>query len=351
LLKPASWIGYPRCSDGSWNGRTFTNIGASAIEIESQRYRPRRLLTALLRECDLIQVVAGAPAVALAAVPCGRPIVLQVATRTIVERRGASMPGNRAVRMWRSLMTSLVDRLDDRALSKVDAVMVENRWMFDYARSRIARPGVAVHMASPGVDCMRYQPCADRASALLHDPYVLFVGRLGEPRKNTTLLCEAYARLYTASKVPLRLVVAGHGELPAAAQRALARAQCLHRVTIVGAPDNDALLALYQNATCLAVPSTEEGFGMVVIEAMACGVPVVATRCGGPEGIISDGIDGRLVPLGDANALAMALAEVCADVGGNERMGMRARETAVSRYSDYAAFKPFLDTYDRLLCI
>jgi glycosyltransferase involved in cell wall biosynthesis len=349
LRAPATWIGYPRTSRGTWRGRAYTSVGASGIELEFQRYQPRPALTALLRSCDLVQVVAGAPAMALAAIPCGRPVVLQVATRTRVERRGALVPGSPPVRLWRQAMTLLVDRLDDRALAQVDAVMVENAWMHNYARAHATRPGAMVAMATPGVDIERFRPEPARAQALRHDPYILFVGRLDDPRKNLRLLCDAYARLCDRSRSAPRLVIAGKGELPVEARHALGALQGTDRVHMAGAPDDAALVALYQRAACLALPSTEEGFGMVVIEAMACGVPVVATRCGGPEGIISDGIDGRLVPLSDAQALAVALEAVHSNAEANERMGRAARQAVEARYSERAAFQPFLDTYERLL--
>jgi glycosyltransferase involved in cell wall biosynthesis len=108
------------------------------------------------------------------------------------------------------------------------------------------------------------------------------------------------------------------------------------------------LRKLYQEAACLALSSDEEGFGLVVVEAMACGVPVVATRCGGPEEIISHGSDGYLVPLDDARELANHLRLLC-DESLNQRMSAEARRTAVSRFSAEVAFRRYLDTYQRLL--
>lgn len=87
---------------------------------------------------------------------------------------------------------------------------------------------------------------------------------------------------------------------------------------------------------------------MVVVEAMACGVPVVATRCGGPEEIISDGSDGYLVPLDDAQELATHLRLLC-DQSLNQRMSAAARRTVLSRFSADIAFRPYLEAYRRLL--
>lgn len=87
---------------------------------------------------------------------------------------------------------------------------------------------------------------------------------------------------------------------------------------------------------------------MVVVEAMASGIPVVATRCGGPEEIITHGVDGYLVPRDDAHALALHLNLLCSE-SLNQIVGEAARRTAVARFSVEAAFQPFLQSYENLL--
>src|SRR5207253_1142929 len=92
------------------------------------------------------------------------------------------------------------------------------------------------------------------------------------------------------------------------------------------------LVALYQSARMFALTSDEEGFGMVLVEAMACGIPVVATRCGGPDGIIRDGHDGYLVNVGDVAELSDRLKGLLSDQQRNRRMGQSARATALKRF-------------------
>jgi len=82
---------------------------------------------------------------------------------------------------------------------------------------------------------------------------------------------------------------------------------------------------------------------------VACGLPVVATRCGGPEGIITDGTDGFLVPRDDAVALAARL-QACSTLHTlNEALGRRARATIEARYAEEVAGEAFLEVWDRLL--
>ena len=219
--------------------------------------------------------------------------------------------------------------------------------MFDYANRTVARSRTAVVNAPPGIDCEALSPIADRSASLTEHPYILFVGRLSDPRKNVALLCKAYALLSAKLTDPPRLVFAGQGELPDSATRELRQLQ--RPVEIVKEPSFAALRELFRGAACLALPSDEEGLGLVVIEAMACGVPVVSTRSGGPEAIIADGYDGFLVALDEPQQFADRLLTLCSDAQLNLKMGKRARETAVTRFSAEVAFQPFLAAYDRLL--
>jgi len=349
LLAPRTWGRGARSSTGMWNGREYTHFGTSGAELEFRRVSSTPLLRQALAQCDLIQVVAGSPALATAVIGCNKPVVLQAATRIVVERRRALREGGTAIRGWRRVMTAIMDGYDNRALRMVDAVMVENRWMLEYARRIIGDGQTSVELAPPGVDCETLSPSPARQARLRDDPYILFVGRLADPRKNLGLLCRAYAELCANSERPPQLVLAGQGDLPEAAKSTLASVGAVGRVRLAGAPSRAELIRLYQEAACLALPSDEEGFGMVVVEAMACGVPVIATRCGGPEEIISEGQDGFLVPLDDAREFARRLGATCADADLNVRLGEAARRTVESRYSAEAAFRPFLRAYERLL--
>ena len=114
-----------------------------------------------------------------------------------------------------------------------------------------------------------------------------------------------------AELAQVELVTAGAGRPPADYWALVERLGLQSRVRHIHRPETDELVSLYQQATAFALSSDEEGLGVVILEAMACGVPVVATRCGGPDGIIDDGKDGFLVPLDDAALMAERLALLC----------------------------------------
>jgi glycosyltransferase involved in cell wall biosynthesis len=104
----------------------------------------------------------------------------------------------------------------------------------------------------------------------------------------------------------------------------------------------------YQNADILVNPSFSESFGRSLIEAMACQVPVVATRVGGMTEIVDEGNTGILVKPGDAPALGEAMLRLLSEEGLRTRMGEAARERAVELFSWESIARNLLDNYRRI---
>jgi D-inositol-3-phosphate glycosyltransferase len=96
------------------------------------------------------------------------------------------------------------------------------------------------------------------------------------------------------------------------------------------------------------MPSRYESFGMVALEAMACGVPVIASRAGGLAVTVQDGATGRLVPEGDVAALARSVAGLLADESGRHALGARAVEWA-RRFAWPSIGRSVADLYAELL--
>jgi glycosyltransferase involved in cell wall biosynthesis len=244
-------------------------------------------------------------------------------------------------------MTYFTDRLERKALSMVDAIQVMNPWMLDYARQVNAERSTLIRYAPPGVDAELFRPTLNRD--LRRDAYVLTVGRLDDPRKNIELVLNAYASLPDELQRSTRLVLAGSADPGSTFWKRVKDLMLGQRVEFIRSPDRETLVRLYQSAAVFALGSDEEGFGMVILEAMACGVPVVSTRSGGPQGIIADGHDGFLVPLADPNAMGDRLACLLSDEALNRRMGEAARETVMQKYEAGVAGDAFLRVYDELL--
>ena len=350
LTRPDTWLkGARSAPGGTWRGRPFVRVGAVACEFEFQRYRRRVALTAQLDDCDLIQVVCGSPAWANAVLGLGKPVALQVATRAVVERALRDGQATNWLGRWRRVMTSLTNRLDDRALGMVDAIQVENPWMLDYATAaNKGRSTVDVRYAPPGVDAKLFKPCVMQ-QADAGKPYVLCVGRLMDPRKNIGMLLEAFAQVAAALPGSVDLVLAGSGGPDTAFWARVAALGLGDRVRFVARPSLDELVLLYQQSTVFALSSDEEGLGVVLLEAMACGVPAVATRCGGPDGVISHGVDGFLVARSNSAEMARRILSLLVDEPMRSVMSRKARLTIEARYAEELAGAVFVDVWDQLM--
>ena len=341
LLAPSSWIRGVEQRQGTWSGMPFLHIGSRWAEIEVQRHRPRSALTRVLREYDLVQVVAGCPSWAMTAVGCGRPVGLQVATLLRVERAAQSR-ADRGLRRWvHPWMTRLLTGMEDQALRAVDRVFVENDWMFDHV-SQVAGSDRVV-FAPPGIDTEFFTP-----PAIGERRHILSVGRMSDPRKNVTMLFEAYAALREMLDAPPPLVLAGNQGPTEQAWSVADRLGIRNHVEFHQNVSQQTLRELYRQASVYALSSDEEGLGLVILEAMACGCPVVSTDCGGPTTSVLEGETGFLVPVGDVTAFANRLRLVLEDPR-SERMGALGRNRAVESFSMEATGRRFVGWYDEIL--
>lgn len=152
-------------------------------------------------------------------------------------------------------------------------------------------------------------------------PRLIAVGRL-ERQKGFDILLDAVARL----RVPASLAIVGQGAEEQALREQARRLGVEDRVVLAGFRENP--FPYVAAADLFVLSSRWEGFGHVVVEAMACGSPVLATRCpSGPDEIITDGVDGRLCEVGSPDALARHIDELLADADMRKRYAERARES------------------------
>lgn len=167
----------------------------------------------------------------------------------------------------------------------------------------------------------------------LNDPDVLTVvgvGRLA-PEKDFPTLLGAFATLRTDRRA--KLVILGEGPEKGAIERESRRLGIEEDVFLPGFVDNP--YAYMRRADVFALSSISEGFGNVLVEAMACGTPVVSTDCpSGPAEILADGRYGTLVPVGDHEALATAIEETLKQPPDQDVLVQRAREFSYDVIAD-----------------
>ncbi|WP_433548343.1 glycosyltransferase family 4 protein [Streptomyces sp. CA-294286] len=186
-------------------------------------------------------------------------------------------------------------------------------------REKLNLPGVRIEAMANIVPPARLAPADGEAKI------VVAAGRLA-PGKRYDLLIRAFAQV-VAARPDWKLRIYGGGET-APKLRALIDELRLHNHVFLMGIANP-LEAEWPKGSIAAVTSDLEAFGMTIVEAMRCGVPVVSTDCPhGPREIIRDGVDGRLVPMRDADAVARALLDLVQDDGLRKRMGRAAFENS-----------------------
>jgi colanic acid/amylovoran biosynthesis glycosyltransferase len=184
-----------------------------------------------------------------------------------------------------------------------------------------------------GVDPDAFQ-VADRAT--VGPLRIIAVGTLHEVKGQAHLI-EACRRL-AARGVDLTCRFIGDGPDREALTKQIDRAGLGDRVTLVGRMTSDAVAAELARSDVLAAPSVptsggkREGIPVVLMEAMAAGLPVVASRLSGIPELVTDGVSGLLVPPGDDDALADALERLAGDAALRARLGAAGRETVVREF-------------------
>ena len=238
-----------------------------------------------------------------------------------------------------------------RSLHRADAIIAISEHT---AADIVARYGIApdrITIITPGVD-VSFKRISDRqtlatidARYRLEHPLALAVGTI-EPRKRYDHLIAAFAQARQQPGGPRMLAIAGRrGWLYESAYQAVEEHRVADAVRFLDYVPEDDLVALYSTADVLAMPSASEGFGIPVIEAMACGVPVVCSDGGAlPE---AAGDAALIVPVDDVASLAEALVAVTSETSRQEAM----RSMGLARAAEFTwerVARQHLEVYHRV---
>ena len=213
--------------------------------------------------------------------------------------------------------------------------------------------GVPAHKVAPvpnGVDTQRYAPAGAQPAAA-PGPAPTWIGTVGRADriKHHAGLLDAFGLLlarFPAPRHDLRLAIVGDGPLLPALRERVAREAWADRVWLPGARTD--IADVMRGFSVFVLPSLSEATPVTVLEAMATGLPVVASRVGGVPQLVLEGQTGRLVPPADPAALAAALAAYVDDPGLRARHGAAGRAHVQAHYSVDAMVAGYADLYGRL---
>ena len=250
-----------------------------------------------------------------------------------------------------------------RAVSRAAAVVVANS-RYTAEAVRAAAPGARLEVIHNPVDLDRFDPARiDRGAARdalgLPGTRSVLLGLVAQltPWKGQDTAVRAL-EIVRRGGLDAHLVLVGSAKFVARSTRfdneayvaglraAIARAGLEDRVSFLG--ERDDVPEIVRALDILLLPSVEEPFGRALIEAMALGVPVLATNVGGPPEIVSDGVEGRLLPPGDAEAWAAAISEIAGDPARAAAMGAAGRRRALAEFGADRHAAALLGLYRRL---
>ncbi|UCH59285.1 MAG: glycosyltransferase [Anaerolineales bacterium] len=256
------------------------------------------------------------------------PVIHMFHTLGLMKQRVARVP-DEAEGDYRLNGEHRVLEIADRIVAATPAELAQLQWLYKADSKKIV-------VISPGVDLSHFYPIPeDEAKEYIGvapcEQVLLYVGRI-EPLKGIDTLIEALAILRQADiKVSLS-VIGGNpeseGETPGVEMRRLQDMREKYglkdMITFIGKRSQDSLPYYYSSAVAVVVPSHYESFGMVALEAMACGTPVVASQVGGLAFLVQDGKTGFTVPVDEPLALAERLKQLIQNPELHAQMGRQA---------------------------
>lgn len=333
-------------SPGRTSRRVYDNhmgygIGAWLPELEFTHYLPRWHWRDLIQQCQFHLAVTGNPLCATPFARLGLPFLAWVATPWEADRRdrvkGFSMP-----RRWldKGLNRPFLRRLERQILRSPQGRILALSGYTSRSLAEIAQRPMDGVMLMP-VDPSIFHPVPHERV-----PWTVgFAGRYGDPRKDVRLLLEA-VRLLAREDHPIRLEFIGESD-STCLNTQIESLGLVDRVVCHSPRAGSELAGVVRRWDLFVVPSYQEGLCIAALEAMACGIPVVSTFCGGPEDYVLPDRTGELVPR-DPGAMARAIASICGDPERRRRLGEGAARWVGDQASPQASREVFHHHFHRL---
>ncbi len=274
----------------------------------------------------------------------GLPVVANIHHPLAVDRRNAVMQA-KTLREKLRWIIFYPFFMQDIVMKRVDRIITGSHHSARSIQQVFDVPASHIEIIHDGVDTDTFRPLEGVEKV---PNGILFVGNSEDRNKGARYLVEALHILRREIDFHLTFVDRPRESLELVPSL-VKRWGLQSRVTFTGRVSTDELVRLYNRAEILVSPSVYEGFGLPAAEAMACGVPVVATTAGAFPEVIADGETGLLVPPGDAGALAVAIKRLMADPAERKRMGDAGRRRMQERFTWRETARKTVALYEEIL--
>lgn len=231
-----------------------------------------------------------------------------------------------------------------------------SRDLSEYLKRQVHVPAARVTQLYNGVDADRFHPAPGPASAIPGCPFARpghwLVGTVGRMQtvKDQPTLARAFVlalQAQPALRARLRLVMVGDGPLRAESQQILNDAGCADLAWLPG--ERSDVPEVMRGLDCFVLPSLAEGISNTILEAMASGLPVIATDVGGNADLVDHGVTGEIVPKADPQRMAESLLRLAGAPQHAAEMGQAARHIAEAKFSLQSMVAAYRSLYDQQL--
>ena len=240
----------------------------------------------------------------------------------------------------------------------VSHYMALSRDLTDYLVSKVGVPVIGVTQAYNGVDSAKFRIAEGERPSIVGCPFtdsrLWLIGTVGRMQtvKNQTTLAQAFIDLilqHPELRARVRLVMVGEGPLR---ERAIALLESARLADLAWLPgERNDVADVMRGLDCFVLPSLAEGISNTILEAMACGIPVLATDVGGNAELVVNGTTGQLVPPADSGAIARQLALWAAAPEQAKALGRAGRELVEEKFNMSAMVQTYQGLYDQQLGI
>ena len=314
-------------------------IGAWLPELEVTHYAATARWRSLIASVQACVVVSGNALGALPFYQTGRNFVAWLASGWNADREHRVREFSPARGLFdRAIVRPAAQRLERKILDH-GAILALSQYTRTTLDGIAGRPVVRDILPMP-IDTVFFSP---RTESRVRGR-IGFSGRFDDPRKNIGLLLDALSVARNGGHDISAVLIGGEPSAATAAKIAARGIDSDLEFRPYGT--REALRAYLRTLDLFVVPSHQEGLCIAALEAMSCGIPVLSTRCGGPEEFVIEDQTGRLVGF-DAAEMATAIIEITADRDRRERLGNGARDIVLRHYSSARAEYVFWGEFNR----